>query len=209
LLKKYPNAVVYAHKAIWAPKSDKDPTFDKTKPRDLYLPDTVDLEKPPLDIIRTPLYQAKVEPDITFLGFKLGIVEAKGESDPATPNKDNAGWFFVIKERPGEPRFGFDIPKADVDAEPDITWNDLSWSEILPGGPGIIDVNLAKPVQLTDPIPAGTDKPNGLEDQHKEDLNIQWNTNGKSVDAADLAYMLYQVPVLVAIHASEMLPKNN
>jgi hypothetical protein len=47
----------------------------------------------------------------------------------------------------------------------------------------------------------------GFQDQRDEDLQIRWNSNGHSVDAADLAYILYQVPVLVAVHAAEMLPK--
>jgi hypothetical protein len=32
---------------------------------------------------------------------------------------------------------------------------------------------------------------------------VGWN----NASSADLAYILYQVPVLVAVHASEMLPK--
>ncbi len=115
LLKKYPNAVVYAHKAAWAPKSKEDSTLDKTKSRILYKPEEGDKEKPSFDVIRTPLYRAQVEPDITFFGFKLDIDQAKGDGDPEVPDAENAGWFFVIKERPGEPRFGFDIPKENVE----------------------------------------------------------------------------------------------
>ncbi|MCB9037256.1 MAG: hypothetical protein H6557_11600 [Lewinellaceae bacterium] len=208
LLKKYPNTVVYAHKAVWENKSDTDSTFDKTKARDLYKPAEGDAQNPSFDIIRTPLYKAEVKPDITFFGFKLDIEEAKGDSDPETPTLQNAGWFFVLKEIPGEPRFGFDVPKADVDDDPNLTWNDISWTEVLPGS-GVIDVNPAPPVDITHPIPGGTQIPDGFQEQHDEDIQIKWNTNGKQVDAADLAYILYQVPVLVAVHASEMLPKTD
>jgi hypothetical protein len=210
LLKKYPNAVVYAHKAVWAPKSDEDPTFDKTQSRVLYRPEEGDKEKPSFDIIRTPLYRAQVEPDITFFGFKLDVKEAKGESDPQTLTLKNAGWFFVIKERPGEPRFGFDIPKEDVDAAPNLTWNDVSWTEVLPGD-GVIDAtNPHQVITLEAVVPPGTSGANekGFLDQRAEDLQIKWNGDGHAVDAADLAYILYQVPVLVAVHAAEMLPKN-
>jgi hypothetical protein len=209
LLKKYPNAVVYAHKAVWAPKSDDDATFDKTKSRVLYRPDEGDKEKPSFDVIRTPLYKAQVEPDITFLGFKLEAEEAKGQGDPETPTLQNAGWFFVIKERPGEPRFGFDIPKEDVDAAPNLTWNDISWTEVLPGS-GVIDaLNPAETIALAATVPPGTPDATtkGFLDQRDEDLQIKWNSDGHQVDAADLAYILYQVPVLVAVHAAEMLPK--
>jgi hypothetical protein len=210
LLKKYPNAVVYAHKAVWAPKSKDDPTFDKTKSRVLYKPEEGDKEKPSFDVIRTPLYRAQVEPDIAFFGFKLDIKQAKGESDPQTLTVDNAGWFFVIKERPGEPRFGLDIPTEDVDAAPNLTWNDVSWTDVLPGN-GVIDAtNPAQTITLATTVPANTPGANeqGFLDQRNEDLQIKWNGGGHAVDAADLAYILYQVPVLVAVHAAEMLPKN-
>lgn len=210
LLKKYPNAVIYAHKAVWAPKSKDDPTFDKTQSRVLYKPEEGDKEKPLFDVIRTPLYRAQVEPDITFLGFKLDIEEAKGDSDPETPTLQNAGWFFVIKERPGEPRFGFDIPKEDVDVAANLTWNDISWTEVLPGQ-GVIDaVNPPGTIALAASVPPGIPDATSQDflDQRAEDLQIKWNSDGHVVDAADLAYILYQVPVLVAVHAAEMLPKN-
>jgi hypothetical protein len=72
-----------------------------------------DAEKlnPPLSKVKTPLFEAKVEPDIYFFGFDLDDEEARGELNP-TLLTDNPGWFFVIKERPGEPRFGLDIEKA-------------------------------------------------------------------------------------------------
>ena len=60
--------------------------------------------------MQTPLYEARVDPDITFFGFDLTVSRARGASGEH-PN-DEAGWFFVIKERPGEPRFGFDARSA-------------------------------------------------------------------------------------------------
>jgi len=39
-------------------------------------------------------------------------------------------------------------------------------------------------------------------EQYNEDVQVIWR---KEADAADLAYILYQVPVMVAVHASEML----
>ncbi len=40
--------------------------------------------------------------------------------------------------------------------------------------------------------------------QYEDDKFVAWN---KDASSADIAYVLYQVPVLVAVHASEMLPK--
>ena len=203
LLKKYPNCVVYAHKAVWQKKNNTD-IFDKTQARMLYQENEGDNPEPSFNIIRTPLYKAEVSPDITFFGFKLDIEEAKGDSDPETPTLANAGWFFVLKERPGEPRFGFDVPKAEVDAKPNLTWNDVSWSEVLPGN-GVVDVFPASPITIAATAPENDSQ--SFLDQRAEDKQIFWNANGHQVDAADLAYILYQVPVLVAVHAAEMLPK--
>jgi len=38
--------------------------------------------------------------------------------------------------------------------------------------------------------------------QHQDDVAIKWN---KDMNAADVAYVLYQGPVLVAVHGAEML----
>jgi hypothetical protein len=40
--------------------------------------------------------------------------------------------------------------------------------------------------------------------QHLEDKQLRWDRN---TNAADVAYVLYQLPVLVAVHAAEMLPR--
>ena len=39
--------------------------------------------------------------------------------------------------------------------------------------------------------------------QHDEEVGLRWH---RDTNAAELAYILYQVPVMVAVHASEMLP---
>ena len=200
LLKKYPTAIIYAQKAKWQGKDDEPMVPDKNKERSLVNPP--DPDNPSRDIIKTPLYEAKVEEDIYLFGFDLDAETALGltEGEPANLN-DRAGWFFVIKERPGEPRFGLDIgetPEGEIE-----TWNDLSWE------------NVAKDkafIEIDDNTPTIRVQDNPLEDediqekeiQRGEDVNIVWN---KDMNAADLAYILYQVPVLVAVHAAEMLPK--
>ena len=54
-----------------------------------------------------------------------------------------------------------------------------------------------KALGVTDPGPGSDARP-----QYDEDRAFQWQPD---TDAAELAYILYQVPVLVAVHASEML----
>jgi hypothetical protein len=189
LLKKYPTAVIYAHKAKWLRKADG--TIDNSQPRDFE--DGEPLES----VVKTPLYEAKVDPDIYFFGFDLTMEEAKGGS--GENEGDKPGWFFVIKERPGEPRFGLDIKSSG----PLKQWNDLSWPDALPGGSAgdFLDVGDASPtLQITAPPPADDEATK----QRREDAQVRWNAS----NSAELAYILYQVPVLIGVHAAEMLRKN-
>jgi hypothetical protein len=193
LLKRYPTAVIYAHRAAWQRKGDG--SIDNTKER--LLEELTDAEEanPPRTKVRTPLYEAKVDPDIYFFGFDLTAEKARGGTGE-NPG-DDPGWFFVIKERPGEPRFGLDLdqaPRLEV-------WNDLSWDDVLPGSPGgFIQLTEATPT-LTLVAPSGPEAAE-KDTQYGDDRNLSWS---KDMSAADLAYVLFQVPVLVAVHASEML----
>jgi hypothetical protein len=182
LLKKYPTAVIYAHKAVWTGTNRELAEFDPTEEDD-----------PPHDKVRMPLFDAKLDPDVYFFGFDLTEEDARGDDDPAV----DAGWFFVLKERPGEPRFGLDIER-DGDLE---VWNDLAWPDVIPagGGAGPTYIRLDEhtpPHSLTVPT-----EPEKIE-QHNEDSPLHWNAQ---INAADIAYILFQAPVLVAIHAREML----
>jgi len=206
LLKKYPTAVVYAHKADWTVNSDTH-RVDIHEPRSLYQQAEGDKELPDRHIVKTPLYSAKVDPDIYFFGFDLTVEEAKGEDEAVTPTLNNAGWFFVIKERPGEPRFGLDIPATDGDNNKLVSWNDLDWSRVVAAEEGVIDVlNLAAPVKLpaTPPHSDGSPEEEGQLDQYTDDHKVPWDG---AIDSANLAYILYQVPMMVCVHAAEMLLK--
>lgn len=193
LLKKYPTAVIYAHRAKWQMTNG---SIDNTKERQFM--EAADLpasqQANPLKfLIKTPLYEAKINPDIYFFGFDLTVDEAQG--DPGTEPDDDPGWFFVIKERPGEPRFGLDIDK-----QPQINvWNDLSWDDVLPGAGSFIGTNHA--FGLDDPHDDSSLQEKF--EQYDEDVQVTWTPG---TNAAELAYILYQVPVLVGVHASEMLP---
>lgn len=186
LLKKYPTTVIYARKARWQPVSDTDPTPDKNAERAL------DNDSP----LISPLYQAKVEPDIYFFGFDLTVEEARG--DPEAANQP--GWFFVFEERPGEPRFGLDVTRDG----PLQVWNDLSWNDLMPGiadGQHIALGSVAAPA-LSATVPAGEHVEK--EPQWQEDRLLKWTSN---IHSGELAYILFQAPVRVAIHAHEMLPR--
>ncbi len=219
LLKKYPTAVIYAHKAVWRdenedPVLNPDQVIDPSKERMLApIPEGME-DNPPKDLVKSPLYEAKVDPDIYFFGFDLTVCEAKGgtgkEDEPVDPvcadevGWDDPGWFFVIKERPGEPRFGLDIGEGgNIEANKIELWNDLSWNDLQP------EVIAGGHIQISDdPLSITADQ--SLEgddsekrDQQDEDKEIAWT---HEMSAAELAYILYQVPVLVGVHGSEMLP---
>jgi hypothetical protein len=205
LLKRYPTAVIYAHRACWQRKGEDGDTHpclrtgEIDNKRERRLEPLTDEEEvhPPSSKVRTPLYEAKVDPDIYFFGFDLTVSEAQGESG-AHPD-DDPGWFFVIKERPGEPRFGLDI-----DQQPALNvWSDLSWEDVEPGSPGsYIQLTDATP-SLSLVIPSGPEVDEKMP-QFEDDQHVSWN---KDMSAADLAYVLLQPPVLVAVHASEMLKR--
>ncbi len=187
LLKKYPNAVIYAHKAKWQPKSESDPTPDKTKER------VFDESEP----IKTPLYEAQVKPDIYFFGFDLTEDVARGDDSV----DDDPGWFFVIRERPGEPRFGLDIEREG----PLQIWNDLAWPDVVPevADGDYIDISAAPNRTLPNSAPAGEAQEKA--GQWAEDHLLSWTS---SLTSAELAYILFQAPVLVGVHAAEMLPES-
>ena len=181
LLKRYPNTVIYAQRATWGTRADNalrltlwDETGEKS--------DTADPN------IRYPQYRAFVAPDLHFVGFDLSVEEVRG--DPALAETAEAkaqipaaklGWFFVLKEVVGEPRFGLD--ETPPDAPGAIVWDNLSWANL---GTDVTVIDLAKPFASE---PGGTDRE-----------NVAWGAS-----AADMAFILYQKPVLVAVHARDML----
>lgn len=164
LLKRYPNTIIFAQKAIAGIHPD-EPVID------------MDLSEEEFKTqVRFPLYKADIAPDIKFFGFDLTIDETRGTVQ--TPGfSDNLGWFFIIQEIPGEPRFGMDI---SFDQGSDgLSWDDLAWTNFDPGMKFITE-NV---------------KPN----IHPTDF-YKWGT-----DSANMAFILFQKPSMVAVHAKEML----
>jgi hypothetical protein len=190
LLKRYPTAVIYAQKAKW--HENPDHTLDASVDRELIDLTPAEEDSLPPEKIRKPLFEAKVDPDIYFLGFDLTALEARG----GKTTKDDPGWFFVIKERPGEPRFGLDdVPPGETQRL--INWNDLAWDHIGVAPSQLIQMNKTLNFDTYSQPVDQEDKPD------PRDAQAKWNPN---TNAADLAYILYRVPVLVAVHASRMLP---
>jgi hypothetical protein len=213
LLKKYPTAVIYAQRAEWELQGDGTP--DLSKPRKLVKLSEAEEHNPPPSKLRPALYEAKADPDIYFFGFDLTIPEAKGGS--GKPPDTDAGWFFVIKERPGEPRFGLEL---SGEGTPEVL-EDVTWQEALggggeaggggggetggggggeAGGPGdqFLPAGSLAPVALSAPP---KEDPEEKQSQHDEDEQA----DAAAVSAARWAYLLLRAPVMVAIHADQML----
>ena len=127
-----------------------------------------------------PIFRGSLNPDVTFIGFDLKKDEVlKGD-----------GWYFILQQQPAEPRFGLDEAPFEVggpDGTPALkTWNDLSWAHLAPTESALEKISYmsVKGVQLkpTDPV-------TGI-----------WGRN-----AAHMAYVTKQLPVRVAIHATELI----
>jgi hypothetical protein len=125
--------------------------------------------------VKFPLYRAEVIPDIKFFGFDLTVDRARGTSPGL--DADNLGWYFVIMQAPGAPTFGMDITFNQGDDE--LTWDDLSWENFNE------EVKFIKKDVL--PTIAPTD-------------HVTWAT-----DSASMAYILFQKPNMIAVHARKML----
>jgi hypothetical protein len=181
LLKKYPNTLIYAQKAHMARNKSEalDPSL---KPVILQIATEAEMDAE----IRFPVFTAAVDPDIRFFGFDLTIAQAQGADDPQRES-DEWGWYFMIQELPGEPRFGMDI-KFDPDPATPITWNDLSWVK-MPAG-SFVDPAVPPTPSFFNLLAA--------------DLKAQWGRH-----AADMASILFQRPVMIAVHAREMLESLN
>ncbi len=127
--------------------------------------------------IQMPAFFAQIQPDIYIVGFDTTVKKAK---------KD-LGHFFVIRERPGELRFGMDLPlENEQEKTPKTIWNDLHWGELF-GNHKYIDLTQDKPLDKS-----------GRE-------AVPWVSLAEG-HAARLAWILQQQPVLVAVHIETALP---
>lgn len=184
LLKKYPNALVYAQKATYDPSNP-------TLPRKLK-------ENTDGTSIKFPLFKADIDPDITLFGFDLDPEEAQGirieDRNESTAGK-NAGWFFVIKERPGQVNFGLDDLTDDrgndnimpAPGQKPADWDDLAWEYLVNSKAELQQYHISFNKAIT--ITNNAQQP-------------EWGSN-----AADMAAILIQDPALLARHAAEMLPE--
>jgi hypothetical protein len=179
LLRRYPNTVVYACKAVWNPATHKH-----------------DIPDP--EVHENPQFRGTLTPDITFFGFDLTVAEALGDLlDRTNPDQ---GWFFVFQEQPSEPRFGLE-PEPDPFAHPTVhEWNDLSWANLAANAGALSSLEYAP---AAGPL-FGTVTPQTNPDgENPGDVDNHWGQ-----DAAQTAFIAMRRPVRIAVHAETMLPRS-
>jgi hypothetical protein len=187
VLRRYPNTLVYAVKAV-ANNAPRHETFKNVsrRPGD----DT------PANVIQ-PILFAKFDPDIYCFGFDLAKDEARGK---LPPEATDLGWYFVLAQRFGEPRFGLDDPDTDTPSYPrpprtqsdDLTWADVARSAAEYSALSIIDLAQHGPVTP----PGGFQVDPDTAPSHR----AAWATH-----AGDMAAIFLQTPFRMYFHANDML----
>lgn len=153
LLRRYPDSDVYA--VLAGTDQDVPELDDGTK------------------IVR-PLFRNFVAPDITLVGFPLTYDDVVGTAG-------RHGYWFVLAEHPGQPRFGLTDPDPAVTHPPLPSWDELSWADLGATAEPLYVPSAAPPI-----APAGTTR--------------IWGAS-----AADMAAITYQPAVRVALRARDLL----
>lgn len=145
--------------------------------------------------VRYPEFRGRLDPDITFLGFDLGLDEARGDDG-------GPGWYFVLQEQPTAPRFGLDaIPEEGGDdrfgGRP-ATWAAAHWGMLAATATEFHKLNHASATGRLNGHPAllfPADPPPA-----PPPPTATWG-----VSAAETAVVTFQQPARIAIYAAQLL----
>ncbi|MFD2767182.1 PQQ-binding-like beta-propeller repeat protein [Micromonospora eburnea] len=141
----------------------------------------VGTRREPVGVDLPPIFNAWLSPDLLLFGFPFTADEARGEPDPG----GDPGYFFLLREQPTAARFGLDLAPEEwpppVPPDPLERWDDLHWGHLPDGA---VFLSPAAPGLPTDAIDGAV--------------------FGRT--AADMARVVLQKPVLLARHASDLLP---
>jgi hypothetical protein len=189
LFRRYPNTDVYAAKAIWhdPPLKEEGNSCEifRTPESDEFYEDESKL--------RWPIFSGDLGPEIHFFGFDLDASAARGNINQP---KSDPGWFFALREHPGEPRFGLDEPLTLDPKNPVRRWKDLSWANVAGS---LANVDTLNYIQLNNALTL-------VSIASSDEKQITFEASQSATNAASLAYILLQDPFKAYIHAAEMLP---
>ena len=189
LLRRYPNTLVYAIKCVPNDQPRQDPFKN------------VNRRPPPEDsTVQEPILFAKFEPDIYCFGFDLEKAEARGLP---SPERNNLGWYFVLAERFGEPRFGLDDPQSNPPTfRPQASAArsaDLTWAHLVSSAAEYADLHAIALSRHHPTMPGNGFQTDPVTTAHPE-RRAAWNS-----DAAEMAAILLQTPFRLFFHANDML----
>ncbi len=106
LVRRYPSVLVAAVPAEWDNNGNRSPVHN-----------------PPRMVL--PAFRGHIGADVLYAGFSQpSVTDAIGTTTPTGP----AGWFFLLSENPGDPRFGLDPGVGSAPA----TRATLSWGHLSP-----------------------------------------------------------------------------
>ena len=183
LIRRYPNVEVFAVKAVRNAE---------------HLPDKFQFSRrKPGTKTERPRFEAQFGRDVRCYGFNLTKEQAIGTS---IDEGDELGWYFVLSERFGEPRFGLDEPEnpaADFGRQPTI--EEFSWAHLANGATpqtneaiyrdlASVDFRVHKPNVPAAGFPTVAGR------------TAKWNN-----DSAGMAAIFLQLPYRLYFHASKML----
>jgi hypothetical protein len=186
LFRRYPNALLYATKAIIGidgKRSFPDPNATA----------------PPVE--KFPLFSGGLRPDVSFFAFDLTQSDAYG--DPSNPNNpNNPGWYFVLQEHAAETRFGLEaVVGATSFNQPVTDWTQMNWGSLAADAASLSSIDY---IDLDAPQP---DTSHAGNPEDPSTTGLAWHaTASPGSGAADIAYVTLRDPYRIAIHASSLLP---
>ena len=155
LVRRYPSVVVAAIPAAWKDARTRSPIKDQSK-------------------LVLPIFRGRIGTDVLYAGFSQPpLSDAIGSTAPPGP----AGWYFLLSENPGDPRFGLD---PDGGSGPP-TRATLSWRHLSP-----------PPVGPYAPVAAFPAVPDAA-------------FNPATATAASMAMLVRQRPFRAFLHASLLI----
>jgi hypothetical protein len=127
---------------------------------------------------KQPRLRFKLTDDTALLGFDLSQAAFLGLDG-------GSGWYFVLQEHPGEPRFGLPAPDPATYNTNPSSWTTCTWSNLVSNEAALNALGYL-----------GSAWPRG------QSLDLNGLTWGATSNAAQMASILMRDPVRVAIHGS-------